>query len=588
MHYSKIYPKTRRDDPADVPSPGTRLLVRAGFMTQVASGVWISTPLGLAVRRRVEAIVRQEMQRADAVELELPILQPRSLWEETRRWDKYIASNTAFQAIDRKGAEFLMAPTAEEVITHFARTTLQSFRDLPITFWQMGPKFRDELRPRQGLIRGREFIMKDAYSFGADPTAMKEAYDTMEDAYNRVFTRCGFNYIEVEADSGAIGGSGSAEFMAVTEFGEDILLYCPACHYGGNQEKASAHYPVYPEEALADLVKLPTPNIRTVQELEEFTGIPASKMAKTIVMDADGKPVIVTMRGDLEISEIKLANLLGAKEVATADAETVQAVTGAPVGFAGPINLYGKTNVRYFFDRSVHGLRNFLCGANEEDIHFINVNPDRDFPQITEYHDLSKAVAGQHCPNCKTSQLVEKRGIELGHIFQLQQVYSEPMGACYASELGKKTPYWMGCYGIGVSRIVQAIVEQHNDERGIIWPWSLTPFHIVVIPVNAEKNGADAETIYQQLQSDSDLRVLIDDRDLRIGEKLTDAELIGIPLQVLVGRTWEQEHKLEVRLRDVAAADARFSVSKPGSLPTATMTIDELEAFCRELDERQL
>lgn len=586
MKYSLIYPKTRREEPADVPSPGTRLLIRGGFIVQVASGIWTTAPLGLAVRRRVEEIVRQEMNRIGAVELELPILQPRELWEETGRWAKYLQTNTAFHLHDRKKAEFLLAPTAEEVVTHFGRRALESFRDLPATFWQMSTKFRDELRPRQGLIRGREFVMKDAYSFGADPAAMKAAYDAMEQAYQRVFQRCGFNFIQVEADSGAIGGSGSAEFMAVTEFGEDVLLYCQACNYGGNQEKASVFYPPYPAEEPAGLVELPTPNIRTVEELEQFTELPAAKMAKTIVLSADGQPVIVTMRGDLEISEVKLANLLGAQEVATADAQTVETVTGAPVGFAGPINLFGKTDVPYYFDSSVEGLQNFLCGANKEDVHFINVNFGRDLPTPAAYHDLSKAVAGQLCPQCKINPLVEKRGIELGHIFQLQQVYSKPMDACYASDQGERVPYWMGCYGIGISRIVQAIVEQGNDDRGIRWSWNIAPFQVVVIPVHAGKNMEDAMRIYDALKEQPNVRILIDDRDLRIGEKLTDAELLGWPLQVLVGKTWEQEQKLEVRWRDEQSSDARFSIPKPGTLPTAAMTMEEFTAFVRELDQR--
>ncbi len=587
MRYSKIFPKTRRDDPSDFPSAGSRMLIRGGFISQAASGIWIMTPLGLIVRRLIEQIIREEMERIGAIELELPILQPKELWERSHRWAGYVESNTSFKVVDQKGNEFFMAPTAEEVVTDFASRVLQTYRDLPITFWQMSPKFRDEEKPHHALIRCREFVMKDAYSFGIDPESMKQAFDSMELAYNRVFRRCGFNFIKVEADSGAIGGSGSAEFMAFAEFG-DVLLQCTsnACDYGGNQEKTSVYYPPHPnpKEPLQGLREIQTPNIRTVQELEQFVGLPANKMAKTIVMTADDTPVIVTMRGDLEISEIKLANLLGVtdKKVKTADAETVISVTGAPVGFAGPIDLYGSTAVPWYFDRSVKDLRNFLCGANKKDVHYVNVNPGRDFPQITNYYDLAKAVAGQYCPKCKTNALVEKRGIELGHIFQLQDRYSKPteMDAGFANGAGEKIPFSMGCYGIGVSRIVQTIVEQRNDDRGIIWPWSLTPYQVSVIPVNADKNLKDAERIYKYLEQRG-FRVLLDDRDARIGEKLTDHELLGWPLQVLVGRTWERDQTLEVRWRDVNTSDgARFVIPKAGTLPTAFMSLEEFAEFC--------
>jgi prolyl-tRNA synthetase len=313
-------------------------------------------------------------------------------------------------------------------------------------------------------------------------------------------------------------------------------------------------------------------------------------MVKTIVLAADGKPVIVSMRGDLEISEIKLANLLGAREVETADAATVEAVTKAPVGFAGPINLYGQTEVPYFFDASVEGIRNFLCGANEKDVHFINVNAGRDFPEILEFHDLSKAVSGLTCNNCKEGKFEEKRGIELGHISQLQQSYSEKMDATFVNDDGSRVPFWMGCYGIGVSRIVQAAVEQRNDERGILWPWPLTPFQVVVIPVMAEKHLAWAEEIYEELTQDG-YRVLLDDRDARIGEKLTDAELLGWPVQVLIGRSWDSNNKLEVRVRDARLAetrggDAPVFASSGKSLPTAEMDKATLRIFLNQLTNR--
>ncbi|MDP2789423.1 MAG: proline--tRNA ligase [bacterium] len=582
MKYSHISSKTRRNDPRDAISPGTRLLVRGGFVEQITSGIWITATFGLLARRQVEQIVREEMNRAGGVEVEMPILHPAELWEETGRWKKYLAAGIAFHLKDRKGARFILAPTAEEPMTQFARNNLTTYRDLPVTWWQMSPKFRDELRPRQGLIRGREFVMKDAYSFDADEDGMRRSYCAMEEAYHRVFKRCGFEYIEVEADSGAIGGSGSAEFMAITEFGDDILLVCPHCHYGGNQEKAVAHFE-YPDTAVDELVRLETPGIKTVQQLEDFVHMSASQMVKTIVLVADGEPIIVSMRGDLEISEVKLANLLGASGVVVAEPEVVREVTNAPVGFAGPINLYGVTDVRYYFDTSVRGLVNFLCGANQEDVHFVNVNSGRDFPEILEFHDLSNVVAGLTCDHCEEGKFEEQKGIELGHIFQLQQSYSKPMNATFTAADNSKVPFWMGCYGIGVSRIVQAAVEQWNDDRGIIWPWAITPFQVVVIPVVVEKHLAVAEEIYVELQKFG-FRVLLDDRDMRIGEKFTDAELLGWPVQVVIGRAWEKDQKLEVRIRDTRLALARgvdlqvFS-SRKGSLPSADFSLEDLRSL---------
>jgi len=574
MKYTKIFPKTRRESQRGKHSPGTDALVRGGFLDQVASGIWTSTPLILRVRRNVEQIIREEMNKAGAIELELPILQPQSLWEETARWSGYINSKTAFHLEDRKGAKFILAPTAEEVITSFARQYLKSMSDMPINFYQMSSKFRDEIRPRQGLIRSREFMMKDAYSFDMDETGMKVSYAIMEEAYHAIFQRCGFEYIQVEADSGAIGGSGSSEFMAVTDVGEDVLLHCSQCGHGGNQEKATAYFSAQDVED-KELQKLGTPNIKTVVELERFTGISAASMVKTIVMAVDDIPVIVSMRGDLEISNIKLANLLGATKVETADKAVVEEVTGAPVGFAGPIDLYGKTDVKYFFDTSVQHTHNFLCGANEEDVHYINVVPGRDFPEIQEFHDLSKVVTGQNCSSCQIGVFEEKHGIELGHIFQLQTVYSEKMLATYLDQSNNSQPFWMGCYGIGISRIVQAIVEQNYDDRGPIWPMHLAPYKVCIIAAK-ESGMDDAEKIYNQLV-ESGFECVFDDRGkIRMGEKLTDAELRGWPLTVVVGRSWDDHRKLEVRWRDRQQYPEGFTVEREGDAPMASLSVNEL------------
>jgi len=586
MRQGSVIPRTRRADPRDAASPGTRLLIRGGFIEQVGRGLWILGPLGLRARRQAERIVREEMEHAGAIEVELPILQPREFWEETDRWRKYEEAGLSFRIRDRTRSQFLLAPTAEEVVTHFARRHLPTHRDLPVTLWQMGPKFRDEIRPRQGLVRCREFLMKDAYSFDADAEGMRRSYETMRVAYDRIMKRCGFDdFVEVQADSGQIGGAGSAEFMAVTAYGEDTLLCCPDCGYGGNQEKAAAHFPPCPESEPEELRLIDTPDIKTIEALEEFTGLGADRMLKTIVLLADGQPVVVSMRGDLDISEVKLAGLLGASAVETADPGTVEAITKAPVGFAGPIGLWDKTEVPYLFDRSVECMRNFLCGANRKDAHYLGVVPERDLPPIDDFRDLSMAVEGQLCPHCSTGRYVEKRGIELGHVFQLQQVYSMPMEATYADAAGEHTAFWMGCYGIGVSRIVQATVEQHHDERGIIWPWSLAPFQVAVIPANAEKHLSAAEEIYEGLK-EAGLRVLLDDRPARIGEKLTDAELLGWPAQVVVGRSWENEKKVELRWRDLRDWDAKiFEEPRPGSLPTAVVDLEEAARFLKEHTE---
>jgi prolyl-tRNA synthetase len=576
MYYSKLFPKTRRKDPKDATSPGTRLLIRGGYIDQVSRGIWITTSLGLKVRRKIEMLVRKQMELIGAMELEIPILQPRIYWEETGRWEKYVKAQIAFHLFDRKNVEYILSPTAEEVVTHFARTYITGIRDLPITFWQMGPKFRDELRPRQGIVRGREFIMKDAYSFDPDERGMRLSYKAMSEAYQNIFEQCGFNFIKVEADSGAIGGSGSAEFMAITEYGEDTLLYCPSCGYGGNQEKASVFYAGYQQSQVEFLCEIETPDIKTVEGLEQFTGVPTFKMVKTIVLLADGNPVIVSIRGDLEISEIKLANLIRADVIEMATPEIVKQVTKAPVGFAGPINLFGKTEFPYYFDVSIQGLQNFLCGANKTDVHYLNVNTGRDFPEVFQYVDLAKATAGHNCANCKTGILAEKHGIELGHIFQLQQTYSRKMNAVYKNQNDEEIPYFMGCYGIGVSRMVQAIAEQRYDSRGIIWPIRIAPFIAVIIPAKPEYMSI-AKTIHEFLTSKG-IDVVLDDRSVRMGEKLTDAELQGWPLQIIVGRDWHSEEKLEVRLRNTEKFDQNiFSISD--YFPTGRMSLDTLLLF---------
>lgn len=581
MKYSSIYPKSRKETTNSEISPGTKLLTKAGYLEQVSRGLWVMTPLGLRVRRKVEKIVREEMEKAGAIEFEFPILHPAELWKKSGRWKKYLDANIAFTLVDRKSNQFILAPTAEELFTDFARKHMLSSYDLPQIFYQMSPKYRDEIRPRQGLIRGREFVMKDAYSFDKDEIGMKKSYQLMDLTYQKVFERCGFDYVRVEADSGAIGGSGSAEFMALTDFGEDTLLICPACGYGGNQEKAMAFFEENEEEFLP-LERLATPDIKTVSELVDFVKIPPSKMVKTLVMMADEKPVIISIRGDLEVSEVKLSNLIQADSIQTASPDVVEKVTQAPVGFAGPIGLYQQTEIPYFFDRSVEPLHNFLCGGNQKDYHYLNVNSGRDFPEVHLYHDLSKAEAGHKCKTCQEGTFEQKQGIELGHIFQLQQVYSKPMDATFTLSDNSKNFFWMGCYGIGVSRMVQAIVEQSYDDSGIIWPIPLAPYSVMILTAQSDL-VEDATSLYKEITNNG-IDAILDERECRFGEKITDAELHGWPILVIVGKAWRQFQKLEVRWRNSQKFDSTIFEAQQNKLPFALMTKEDLIDFISTLN----
>jgi len=583
LKYSTIYPKTKKEDPKSISSPGTKLLIRGGFIEQISSGLWVMSTLGLLVRKNIEKIIRKEMNTSGAVEFEFPILQPKELWEESGRWSKYIEAGIAFKLKDRKNLEYFLAPTAEEVVTNFAKKNLRSYRDLPLNIWQINTKFRDEIRPRQGLIRSREFLMKDAYSFNESEESLSNTYSIMEKTYNNIFKKIGLNFIKVDADSGSIGGNNSSEFMGLTDVGEDTLIYCPKCNYGANQEKATVYFPEYPEEELCNLIELETPNIKTVEELCNFTKLPANKMIKTIILEVDGYPVIVSLRGDLEISEIKLANLLGATNIKNATPEIVEKVTKAPVGFAGPVGLYNKTDVKYFFDISAKGIKNFLCGGNKKDYHYINVNFGRDFLEPETFYDLSKAVTGEICSNCKEEKLNSFQGIEVGHIFQLGQVYSKPMNAKFIDNTGNEEFFYMGCYGIGVSRIVQTIAEQYYDKNGVIWPVSIAPFEIIVLPANNKYHLEDSFEIYKNLIS-LGFKVIIDDTDTRIGEKFANAELLGIPVQVVVGKSWQENKSLEIRWRNrTCFAQNIFSIEKENSLPSCKIEFYQLKDILEKI-----
>src|SRR3989338_8978118 len=534
MRVSKLVPGTLRENPRDATIPSHQLLVRAGFIRQLAAGLYTYAHLGWRVIQKASRIVREEMDQAGAVEISLPILQPREIWDETKRWDVYSASRTFFTSRDRKGQDLALAPTAEEAVTALVRDNVTSWRQLPVNLYQIGAKFRDEVRPHGGIIRGREFLMKDAYSFDLDEAGMRKSYADMRDAYNRVFTRCGFNFVMVEADSGAIGGTGSAEFMVLAQTGEDFVVSCDQCSYGANQEKAVGLCTANDESVtMKDAHLEDTPNARTVEELSQMFSISGAQMVKTIIYWVDNtKAVAVCIRGDQVINETKLKNLLGATELELASDQIVIETTSAQVGFAGPIGL--KCSI--YFDETVKGLHNFLCGGNETDKHWLDVNVGRgDLAMPERFYNLRNAQVGDTCAACGQGKLGIQKGIEVGHIFQLGRKYSEAMNATYTDVNGTVQTIWMGCYGICFSRIMAAAIEQRQnyDNKGMIWPEALAPYKVAIISATSAQVAA-AETLYQSLLRTGE--VVLDDRDIRIGAKFADADLIGYPFQLIVGR----------------------------------------------------
>lgn len=548
MKMTKLFPRTRYGEVGNTPTMAHSLLLKGGFIKQVAPGIYIILPLGFRVWRNIRNIVWDAMEEHGIQNLQLPILQPKELWEESGRWDKYVLSKTIFETTERHtGSIFGLAPTAEEIITRLARETIQSWRDLPVIWHQIGWKFRDEIRPRHGLLRGREFDMSDAYSFDADEQGMRKSFQLFREIYTEIFARVGLpNCISVQADSGAIGGQGSAEFMAISEEGgEDTLITCDYCAYGANAEKADSIIPA--PAAPADLSKAMrvehTPDVKTVEGLcRLFPELNATRMIKTIIFTVNAElgpqesyEVAVCIRGDLEINQIKLANALNALSVAPAEAHVVREVTGAEVGFAGPINL--KKVRRILFDQSTKELTHILCGLNRTDYHALDVVPGKDFKLPEKYYNLHLAVSGHGCIECGKGELKESRGIEVGHVFMLQTGYAEKMGATYLGEDGQPHVIWMGCYGIGTTRLIQAVASQNFDADGIIWPEAVAPFQITIVPTryDYEDQKKLADELYERLKQKG-LSVLLDDRDERAGVKFKDADLIGCPWRINVGR----------------------------------------------------
>lgn len=522
-----------------------RLMLRAGFIRKLTSGIYTYLPYGLAAIRNVEKIVREEMNRAGALELSMPMVQPADLWRESGRYEKYGPELLRFT--DRHERESCLGPTHEEVITDIARQELHSYRNLPINLYQIQTKFRDEIRPRFGLMRGREFIMKDAYSFDADDKGAEESYRKMYDAYCRIFERCGLEYRAVQADSGAIGGNFSHEFMVLADTGEDTIVICNDCDYAANMEKAEVKLPEGNDDTpLAELEKVETPGKRKVGAVCEFMGIEPAQLVKTMVYLADGAPVAVLVRGDREVEEVKLSNFLGATEVEMADDKQVFDATGVPTGYLGPVGI----PIRLLADQEVMAMKNFVIGANEKNYHLRNVNIGRDF-EVSESADLRQITTDDPCPACG-GQLKLTEGIEVGHIFKLGTNYSEALKANFKDSNGEKKPLVMGCYGVGVSRVVAAAIEQNHDENGVIFPAPIAPYKVMILNLDLknEEITAAAEKIYTELQ-DQGVEVLFDDRDERPGAKFKDADLLGVPFRVTVGKSLTKNGVIEiVRRRD--------------------------------------
>ncbi|MBI3785285.1 MAG: proline--tRNA ligase [Deltaproteobacteria bacterium] len=558
MRYRQTLIPTLKQDPADAEVISHKLMVRAGMIRQIARGIYDFLPLGLRVVRKVEQIVREEMDRSGAQEILMPAICPAELWQESGRWDKY--GKELLRMKDRYERDFCFGPTHEEVVTDIVRREVRSYRDLPMNLYQIQVKFRDEMRPRFGLMRGREFIMKDAYSFHVDADDCNREYEVMADTYKRIFQRCGLTTRPVESDTGAIGGRRAHEFQVLADSGEDAIVSCNKCEYAANVEKAE----IGREQTTASgttnpLRKVRTPEKRTIEEVSAFLAEPPERFIKTLLYVTNhGDTVAALLRGDHELSEIKLRTLLGAEWVALADAETVQKVTGADVGFAGPIGLRG----RVVADQALQGIRAAVAGANETDFHYVDVDQARDFGSAT-FADLRLARTGDPCPRCDGGVFNGHRGIEVGNIFYLGTKYSEPMKATFLDAQGTERPMEMGCYGIGVTRTAAAAVEQNHDDNGIIWPLPLAPAHVHIVPVNwtDERMRGAAEKLYGDLRN-AGIEVLLDDREERPGSKFKDADLLGIPFRVTIGGKgldrgcFELKRRTDAAAQDMPVADA--------------------------------
>ena len=544
MRTSHILIPTLREDPGETEIVSHRLMLKAGMIRKVAAGIYTYLPLGFRVIKKIETIIREEMNRAGAQEILMPILSPAELWKETGRWDFY--GKELLRCQDRHDRNFCFGPTHEEVITDLFRREVHSYRQLPLNCYQIQTKFRDEIRPRFGLMRGREFIMKDAYSFDRDEESARTSYQKMYDAYQRIFTRCGLNFRPVEADNGLIGGSMSHEFMVLADTGEETILYEEQGTYAANIERAEVvpSPEPSPDEPLP-LEKVNTPGMKTVEDICQFLQINSQQLVKTLLYKTSTNEIVaILIRGDHQANEIKVNRLLGTTELTLADPETINRVTSAPVGFAGPVGLKG---VRILADHAVQVMKNFVVGGNANDTHMQNVNWDRDF-KVETFADLRQAQAGDPSPRNK-KPLSEAKGIEVGHVFLLGTKYSEAMKATFLDEQGKEIMAIMGCYGIGVGRTAAASIEQNHDSKGMIWPSPIAPFHVHLLPVTMSEKVLDISKELYQILTEADIEVLWDDRDERAGVKFNDADLIGAPYHLTIGDKGLKNGIVEVKHR---------------------------------------
>ena len=553
MRWSRYFLQTVREVPGDAEAVSHILLTRAGMIRRVAPGIYSLTPLGMRSHRKTERIVREEIDRAGGLEVELPILQPRELWEESGRWNRYVEEELLFHLEDRKGGHYCLAPTAEEAVTTMVRSGLTSYRQLPATLYQIRTKFRDEIRPRFGLMRGREFLMYDGYSFDADAPGLDKSYKAQDAAYRRVFQRCGLDFTVVQADSGAIGGSASEEFMVLADTGEDAVVRCAACGYGANLEKAETGRRPAPwkDETETPMAEVQTPGKGGINDVVDYLGITASRMIKCLVYETEKGYVIALLRGDLDVNEVALKNALGVAHLTLAAEDKVEKATGAPVGYVGPHKL--PSDARVVADESIRDAVNAVTGAGRRDWHVAGFVQRRDM-RTPEWSIFARARVGDPCPRCG-KPLDIARGIEVGHIFKLGTKYSIALKCEFTDEKGETKPVVMGTYGIGVGRTMAAAIEQHHDADGIIWPLTLAPFEVVLVSLNASDEAVrrEADALYESLVA-AGLEVFYDDRDERPGVKFKDADLIGFPIRVNVGGRALKEGNVEVVARRDRAA----------------------------------
>ena len=547
MRASQFFLSTLKEAPAEAELVSHKLMLRAGLIKKLGSGLYSWMPLGLRVLRKVEQVVREEMDNAGAIELLMPAVQPAELWQESGRWAQF--GPQMLKIKDRHDRDFCFGPTHEEVISDIVRREVKSYRQLPINFYQIQTKFRDEIRPRFGVMRAREFVMKDAYSFHVDAASLEVTYQAMYDAYSRVFERLGLKFRSVTADTGAIGGSGSHEFHVLADSGEDAIAFCPDSDYAANVELAEAIAPGGNEgAAFQAMTRVPTPGKKTCEDVAEFLKMPLTQTVKSIVVVANEKLVMLLLRGDHVLNEVKGRKVPGMQDFRLASAEEIQAKAAVPLGYMGPVGL--RDDLTIIADRSVAAMSDFICGANEEGFHLTGVNWGRDLPEPSLIADIRNVVSGDPCPDGK-GELQIARGIEVGHIFQLRKKYSEALGVTFLDEGGKSQHMEMGCYGIGVSRIVAAAIEQNYDDRGIIWPKSMAPFQVYIAPIGFKKSAevrVAAEKLHDEIGA-MGLEVLLDDRDERPGVMFADQELIGVPHRIVISDRGLKENQYEYQRR---------------------------------------